>query len=97
MLTSFPREKFAKKKGIAPKKKTGKLVYDPEKGDWVPKWGYKGANKAIEEEWGVEVKPNQEGDPRKLNRQERLERIKKNERQMKKNMMKAMKGGAGKR
>ena len=31
------------------------MVYDEEKGEWVPKWGYKGANKAGEGDWLVEV------------------------------------------
>ena len=70
------------------------MVYDEAAGTWVPKWGYKGSNKAEENQWLVEVddkkaskvgKDVDEFDPRKLSRQERLDRIKKNERQMKKN------------
>lgn len=77
------------------------MVYDEATGTWVPKWGYKGANKAEENQWLVEVddkktskagKDVEELDPRKLSRQERLDRIKKNERQMKKNV--AGKGSA---
>src|ERR1700761_2885786 len=37
-------ESFAEKKGIQKKRKEGKLVYDEAKGDWVPKYGYKGKN-----------------------------------------------------
>jgi len=103
-VTPLPREKpvpkpkepskwelFAKKKGIAPKQKDGKLVYDEEKGEWVPKWGYKGRNKAVEEQWLVEVDDHKKGkdgeelDPRKLSRQERKDAIRLNERQQKKN------------
>ena len=30
-------------------------MYDDEKQDWVPKWGYNGKNKEIESQWIVEV------------------------------------------
>ena len=55
-------ELFAKKKGIQ-KVKTPNMVYDEETGEWVPKWGYKGANKKSENEWLVELpseRPDQE-------------------------------------
>ncbi|PWW75979.1 ribosomal biogenesis regulatory protein, partial [Tuber magnatum] len=102
-VTPLPREKplprakeptkwflFAKKKGIKSKTKDGKLVYDEEKGEWVPKWGYKGKNKDSEGDWIVEVDGKREEkdddkNPRVLSREERKDRIKKNERQMKKN------------
>lgn len=48
-------EKFAKSKGIAPSKKKDKLVYDEERQDWVPAWGYKGKNKDKEEQWIHEI------------------------------------------
>jgi regulator of ribosome biosynthesis len=89
------RELFAKKKGIAPKQRDGKLVYDEEKQDWVPKWGYKGKNKELETDWLVEVddkkkdKDGEEMDPRKLSRQQRKENVKKNERQQKANAKRA--------
>ncbi|KAF8451520.1 ribosomal biogenesis regulatory protein, partial [Terfezia claveryi] len=109
-ITPLPREKplpkpkeptkwelFAKKKGISSLRtnSTGKMVYDEATGTWVPKWGYKGSNKAEENQWLVEVddkkaskagKDVEEFNPRKLSRQERVDRIKKNERQMKKNV-----------
>ena len=66
--TALPREKpvpadkpltkwqqFAAKKGIKPSKKEGKMVYDEESGEWVPRWGYKGLNKKTEGQWLVEV------------------------------------------
>lgn len=53
-------EQFAAKKGIAPKAKDGKTVYDDEKGEWVPKWGYKGKNKDGENDWLVEVDEKKE-------------------------------------
>lgn len=85
------RELFAAKKGIKDKQKDGNLVYDEEKGEWVPRWGYKGKNKDGEGDWIVEVDEKKQKtktedvDPRSLSREERKERIKKNERQMKKN------------
>jgi len=90
------RELFAKKKGIRAKPRDGKMVYDEEKQEWVPKWGYKGKNKEVEDQWLVEIddtKKTAEGEevnPRKLNREERKRNIKLNERQQKKN---AMQGG----
>ncbi|KAF8251663.1 ribosomal biogenesis regulatory protein [Wilcoxina mikolae CBS 423.85] len=108
-VTPLPREKgipmpkeptkwelFAKKKGILAKPKDGKLVYDEEKQEWVPKWGYKGKNKEVESQWLVEIddkKKNEDGEeanPRKLSREERKKNIKLNERQEKKN---AQRGG----
>ncbi|GAM83444.1 hypothetical protein ANO11243_014320 [Dothideomycetidae sp. 11243] len=97
--TPLPREKpvpaakpltrwqeFAKKKGITPKQRDGKLVYDEAKGDWVPKYGYKGKNKDGESDWLVEVDEKKErstgeaGDARKEKRQERVDRIKRQDR-----------------
>ena len=46
-------EKFAEKKGIK-KRKDGNLKYDEAKGDWVPKYGYKG-KKGDGGDWLVEV------------------------------------------
>lgn len=50
-------EKFAEKKGIKAKRKDGKLIYDEAKGDWVPKYGYKGKKAAgeVEGDWLVEI------------------------------------------
>lgn len=102
--TALPREKsipaakaltrwqqFAAKKGITPKKRDGKLVYDEAKGEWVPKYGYKGKNKDGEGDWLVEVdekkeaKTGEAGDARKEKRQERVERIKRQERRQRAN------------
>lgn len=47
--------KFARLKGIKGKKREGKMVFDEEKQDWVPKWGYQGQNKFAEEAWAVEL------------------------------------------
>lgn len=73
--TPLPREKplptpksettwarFAAKKGIKAKTAAArqKMQYDEETGEWVPKWGYKGANKAGENDWIVEVDEKKE-------------------------------------
>jgi len=51
---------FAQAKGIAPKEKKDRMVYDEDKQEWVPRWGYKGKNKDKEEQWIHEV-PNGAG------------------------------------
>ncbi|EFW14410.1 Rhodanese- sulfurtransferase [Coccidioides posadasii str. Silveira] len=98
-------ELFARKKGIGKyNNKLGaneaerqkKLVYDEEKGEWVPRWGYKGKNKAEDDQWLVEVddkKWKKEEDMnirgesiRNEGRKERMERIRRNERKMRANM-----------
>lgn len=97
--TPMPREKpvpaakpltrwqeFAKKKGLAPKKREGKMVYEPATGEWVPKYGYKGKNKDGEGDWLVEVDEKKEArtgeaqDVRLERRAERVERVKRQER-----------------
>ncbi|KAI9843927.1 MAG: Rhodanese- sulfurtransferase, partial [Thelocarpon superellum] len=98
--TPLPREKalpadkpltkwqqFAAKKGIKDKKKEGKIVYDEATGEWVPKWGYKGANKKGESDWIVEVDEKKEREQgmasdggRNVGRRERKERVRRNER-----------------
>ncbi|SCU85129.1 LAFA_0D14026g1_1 [Lachancea sp. 'fantastica'] len=85
-------EQFAAKKGIKSKEKAGKMVYDEASGEWVPKWGYKGANKKLDSQWLVEVDdtPKKSGDelidPRSLSRAERKKLVKKNELQHKRNL-----------
>lgn len=85
-------EQFAARKGIKPKAKDGKMVYDEATGEWVPKWGYKGKNKELDNQWLVEVDDKVKGtadelvDPRKLSGDERKRLIKKNEAQHKRNV-----------
>lgn len=85
-------EQFAAKKGIKAKAKDGKLVYDEATGEWVPKWGYKGKNKALDDQWLVEIDDQVKGtpdelvDPRTLKRAERKKLVKKNEMQHKRNL-----------
>lgn len=92
-------QQFAAKKGIKPKKREGKMVFDEDTGEWVPKWGYKGINKKGEGDWLVEVddkmekkgqkdqkgESNDVGHLRQVGRRERKERIKRNERRMRAN------------
>lgn len=77
-------QQFARKKGISEnKKKEGKLVYDEDTKEWVPRWGYKGANKKEEEEWIHEVPSNKDDDydPSKAMKAERKKRRLRNESQ----------------
>ncbi|KAF2717172.1 ribosomal biogenesis regulatory protein [Polychaeton citri CBS 116435] len=59
VTTPLPREKpvpkdkekskwqrFAEKKGIKPKRRDGNLKFDDAKGEWAPKYGYKGSRRA---------------------------------------------------
>ncbi|CAF9915393.1 MAG: hypothetical protein GOMPHAMPRED_000738 [Gomphillus americanus] len=93
-------EKFARKKGITKSKETGSKVYDEELGEWVSKWGYKGKNKAGENQWLVEVDEKKErtlkdGETvRGLNRRERVDNVKRNERKQKANERRERKYGA---
>lgn len=85
-------EQFAARKGIKAKAKDGKMVYDEASGEWVPKWGYKGKNKQLDNQWLVEVDDkvknteNELIDPRTLSRAERKKLVKKNELQHKRNL-----------
>ncbi|KAI9877025.1 MAG: Rhodanese- sulfurtransferase [Pleopsidium flavum] len=83
-------EKFAAKKGIKDKKRgEGKVVYDEAKGEWVPKWGYKGRNKDGEGDWIVEVDEKKEkvdgSNVRSEGRRERKESVRRNERKQRAN------------
>ncbi|CAL5868443.1 uncharacterized protein PFLUO_LOCUS2668 [Penicillium psychrofluorescens] len=105
-------ELFARKKGIGKfsrkaggaledKERRKKLVYDEASGEWVPRWGYKGKNKADEDQWLVEVdekdwKKEEDaaakgGSIRGMSRTERKQRIKRNERKMRSNESRAKK------
>ncbi|CAG8711022.1 6265_t:CDS:2, partial [Cetraspora pellucida] len=70
IITAIPREKplpkpkpptrwerFAKLKGIKKNTKS-RLIYDEKRGEWVPRWGYKGANDDGANEWLVPVPDN---------------------------------------
>jgi regulator of ribosome biosynthesis len=93
-------ERFAAKKGIKDKKRDGNLVYDEAKGEWVPKWGYKGKNKDGENDWLVEVdekkeeKTGEAHDARADSRRERKDRMRRNERKQRANDRTGRKNGA---
>jgi regulator of ribosome biosynthesis len=90
-------EKFALKKGVRAKKREDNKVYDEETGEWVPRWGFRGANRKGENDWLVEVDPDKEAkdgkasDPRKEKRTERLERVKRQDRKMRANTSRSAK------
>ncbi|KAL8758232.1 MAG: hypothetical protein Q9199_001642 [Rusavskia elegans] len=96
-------EKFAAKKGIKDKKKEGKLVFDEETQEWVPKWGYKGRNKDGEGDWIVEVdekKERKEGKGNEIGvggegRRERKEKVRRNERSQRANERRTRKNNGG--
>ncbi|KND95074.1 Regulator of ribosome biosynthesis [Tolypocladium ophioglossoides CBS 100239] len=97
-------ERFAAKKGIRPKTREQRrnLAFDEDSGEWKRKWGYQGLNKKGEGDWLVEVdmdkeKDRQEGtSARGDGRRDRKERLKRNERKMRKNERDAV-GKPGKR
>lgn len=51
-------EKFREERGLPPRKKRSRLVYDPIQKDWVPRWG-KGSIKKLAEgdNWLMHEKP----------------------------------------
>ena len=79
----------------------GNKIYDEEKGEWVPRWGYKGRNKEGEGEWIVEVdekkeKGLKEGESlRGEGRRERKEKARRQERKERANERGLRKGGGG--
>ncbi|WFD17994.1 Rhodanese- sulfurtransferase [Malassezia caprae] len=80
-------EKFAKAKGIT-KRKKDKMIFDEERQEWVPRWGYQGANKKLEDQWLVEVPTNADDDyrPDREAAKERKARQAKNEAQHQRNL-----------
>ncbi|CAH7683484.1 ribosome biogenesis regulatory protein-domain-containing protein [Phakopsora pachyrhizi] len=84
-------QKFANEKGIAPKPKRDRLVFDEDKQDWVSRWGWKGKNKDEENAWIREVKPGEDDSNLESNpgKKARKERTLKNENQRLKNLQRA--------
>lgn len=76
------------------------MQYDEATGEWVPKWGYKGANKAGENDWIVEVDMKKERERKEGTtqqgdgRRDRKEKVKRNERLQRANERKGRKAGA---
>ena len=87
------------KGGAALEDRKKNLVNDEESGEWVKKWGYKGKNKQAENEWLVELdddkqqKENDGANPRAVSRQERVEKIKRQDRRQRNNERRSRKGG----
>lgn len=87
-------QKFAAKKGIAPKTREQRrnLVYDEDEGAWRPKWGMGGANKKGEGAPIMEIDTKKEKDAKEgttvrgEGRRERKENLRRNERKMRKNL-----------
>lgn len=52
-------EKFAQEKGISHRKKD-RMIFDEAKQEWVPRWGFKGANQDVENQWIHEIPANKE-------------------------------------
>jgi regulator of ribosome biosynthesis len=75
------------------------MQYDEATGEWVPKWGYKGANKAGENDWIVEVDMKKERERKEGTtqqgdgRRDRKEKVKRNERLQRANERKGRKAG----
>ncbi|KAL2016527.1 hypothetical protein VTK56DRAFT_3421 [Thermocarpiscus australiensis] len=108
--TPLPREKpvptpkpetkwqaFARRRGIKPKTREQRrnLQYNEATGAWERRWGYKGANKAGQDEPVVEVDARTEAarpegtSVRGDKRREIRERVKRNERRMRRNLRNA--------
>lgn len=87
-------ERFAAKKGIKAKTREQRrnLAYDEESGEWKRKWGYQGLNKKGEDHPIMEVDMKKERERKEGTsirgdgRRERKERVKRNDRKMRKNM-----------
>ena len=92
-------EKFAKSKGIKKVKKE-RMIYDDTTKQFAPRYGYKGVNQGIEDQVIIEVKPGQDPnvDPWSKAKEEKKERINKNEIKRQRNIERNERGkGRGKK
>jgi len=82
-------EKFAARKGIK-KKKKALMVVDEQTGEYRRRFGYKKANN-IEDQWAIEHKEGQDDsvDPWTAERIKKKARVEKNQRQQRRNMLRA--------
>lgn len=103
---SLPKEKpltkwenFAKSKGIASKPRRSRMQLDEDRDAFTASWGYKGKNKEIESQWAVEVPINAPADfdPRAKSKEDRKERVAKNEKQKMANLSRASASDSKKR
>ncbi|KAK0748277.1 ribosomal biogenesis regulatory protein [Apiosordaria backusii] len=93
---------FAKRRGIKPKTREQRrnLQLNPETGEHERKWGYKGANKSGQDEAIIEIKHNSKKELERKEgtsirgdkRREIRERVKRNERRMRRNERNAGEG-----
>jgi len=81
-------ELFAKEKGIINKKKRDFHVIDENTGEIRPRFGFNRATKEGDEDWAIEVKPGDDPniDPWTKKKQEKKERVLKNEKARKANI-----------
>ncbi|KAI8074401.1 ribosome biogenesis regulatory protein-domain-containing protein [Gongronella butleri] len=79
-------EKFAQQKGIQNRKRE-RMVYDEDKEEYVPRWGYKGGAKDTTQDWLIEVPSNVDPmtDMYQKQREEKKERVAKNQKRQRRN------------
>ncbi|KAI8092995.1 ribosome biogenesis regulatory protein [Halteromyces radiatus] len=79
-------EKFAKVKGIQNTKRE-RMVWDEDRQEYVPRWGYKGGAKDVTSDWLIEVPNNVDPmtDMYQKNKEEKKERVEKNRKRQKRN------------
>ncbi|KAI8148673.1 ribosomal biogenesis regulatory protein [Fennellomyces sp. T-0311] len=84
-------EKFAKAKGIQNRKRE-RMVYDEEKGKYVPRWGYAGGEKDKLDDWLIEVPQNADPmeDQYEKRKAEKAERVQKNKKRQQRNVDEAL-------
>ncbi|XP_072855094.2 ribosome biogenesis regulatory protein homolog [Pogona vitticeps] len=90
-------EQFAKLKGIRPtRKKRGTLVWDEEAKEWRRRWGYKRAGGDPSRDWLLEVPDSADPfeDQFAKRRQEKREKVARNELNRLRNLARAHRGGA---
>ncbi|KAF7724749.1 Rhodanese- sulfurtransferase [Apophysomyces ossiformis] len=79
-------EKFAKAKGIQ-KQKRERMVWDEDRQEYVPRWGYAGGQKDKLQDWLIEVPQNSDPmeDQYAKKREEKKERVERNAKRQKRN------------
>ncbi|CAO3637760.1 unnamed protein product [Cunninghamella blakesleeana] len=79
-------EKFAKAKGIQNTKRE-RMVWDDDRQEYVPRWGYKGGEKDKTQDWLIEVPDNVDPmtDMYQAKREEKKGRVEKNAKRQKRN------------
>lgn len=91
-------EKFREERGLPPKSKRSRMIFDPVTNDWVPRWGHNSKKKIAEKhDWLLEDKPDQgDVDPFTRKRQEKKLVLEKEKLKQIKNEMHAQKVLKGK-